>query len=1809
MNPAIHVRRFMPLLAALFATLTWRSSAAPPRTGELEGYAADGTLAKRQAFARSIGNDKFDPELLARAKYNLQRMVLEEQGKRAELEQMAPPPAWRGMPTTGNVKVLCLLVEFNDYRFNPANTQAMINGALFGNGDAANAPYESLQKYYQRSSYNKLTLQGNTLGWYRTAYNRSAVTQNYIGRENLIKEVINHYNALGHDFSQYDNDGDGDVDLIYVIYAGPDTGWGNFWWAYQTSWQDQTYVTDGKRYGKYVFQFQNYNVADPFTPRVIIHETGHALGIPDFYDYDGDVGPDGGVGGLDIMDGNRGDHNCYSKWLLGWLTPTFIGSGSQNRQLRPSGTTEDCVMIWPGAAAAAQFSEMYMVQNRTKTGNDNASDWPGSGMMIWHIDGTLTGDGQSYGWDNSYTSHKLLRLMEADGLNQIENNQGGDAGDFYRMGKTFSPTSTPNSNRYNGASSQVEVTNFTPAQENMRAQFTIIGAGTRPTVSISGPGGGASFAQGATIPITATAADADGITSVAFFGDGMPISTDTTAPFEASWTGAAVGGHTLTAVATDGTGLTTTSAGVAVTVTAVSTPANDPFAGRFTISGNVATVAGTNVNCSAEAGEPNHANYTPAKSVWWTWTPSITGTATITTAGSNYDTVLAAYTGTALGSLVLRAGNDDVNGSADRTSSVIFAVTAGVPIQIAVDGYNGSSGTITLNVAAVFIPPTNDPFSGAITISNAATQNTVTGTNNGGTAQAGEPPHGGVGASFGPFASAWWKWTAPSTGTLAVSTAGSDFDTTLGVYTGGAVNALTLRASNDDTVGLTSFVSLPVTAGTTYYIAVDGFNGATGEITLQTTFDDFNDPPTITMISPANGQSIGLDSWMYMAAEAFDPEGRAKEVRFYLNGALVETVPSTPESVTFEAWRFMDMPGYYTVTATAEDTQGLTASATATVLVGDITLPEALDNFTHPWLSGGTQFWSGTAAASHDGSDSAVSGDIGDAQQSGFTTQVTGPGNIAFWWSVSSEEDYDYLTFFIDGVAQAGAISGNVPWTQASWNIPAGVHTLKWEYSKDSSLSHGSDSAWVDQVVWLTPPVIYGSSAVSAPAGLPFSYAVSSDVAVASYSVIAGTLPPGLTLNAGTGVISGIPNTAGSYPVTLQGTNAAGSGTLAVTFTITPTLPIPVSVESPLPWPTGGDTFWYGQAATTHDGVDAAQSGPMVDNQSTWMETYVSGPGTLTFWCRISSEANYDYLRFYIDSVEQSDTAPAISGEVDWVLRTVPVAAGNHVLRWTYSKDYSVGNGSDAAWVDQVVFGPAIPPAVDTPALTWATSGNANWFGQILTTHDGVDAAQSGDIGDFQSSTTETTVTGPGSLSFWWKVESEAGFDFLRFYLDDVEQVGAVAISGNVDWQQKTIAIPAGPHTLRWTYSKDGSVSTGADAAWLDQVVYSSFNFTAPGTTAGRSLWNRPDEGAPPTTLSGFATAVPYDVMCFTVSTTGSYTLKSTAGWDNYLHLYSADFNPATPLANVLVGNDDFEGEIGIASFTTTLTAGTRYYVVISGFQNVHSGTHTIDITGAGSAEVTLTVAGTTAGRPAWNRTEDNGSFRPSVLSAAATAVPHDVVCFTVSASGNYVLRSTGTNPAGWDNYLHLYSSDFNPLDPLAHGELANDDNPNVGVSAFTATLYAGTTYFAVTSGYTNGHSGAYSLDITGPGRPQSTTSLENWRLTWFGDKANAGAGADAYDYDLDGVTNFAEFAFGLNPTLADASLLPGWTNAGGIYTVTFPHPAGVTGITYRGEWSTTLQPGSWTSIPDSGVAPQHTFSITAGPRQRLYLRVTPSAP
>jgi hypothetical protein len=343
-------------------------------------------------------------------------------------------------------------------------------------------------------------------------------------------------------------------------------------------------------------------------------------------------------------------------------------------------------------------------------------------------------------------------------------------------------------------------------------------------------------------------------------------------------------------------------------------------------------------------------------------------------------------------------------------------------------------------------------------------------------------------------------------------------------------------------------------------------------------------------------------------------------------------------------------------------------------------LGDAVDANSLSWTTGGDANWFRQTATMHDGVDAACSGDIGDSQQSWVETTVTGPGTLYFWWRVSSESACDYLKFLYDGYEQTGIISGESGWQQPSWNIPAGTHSVRWVYTKDGSVSSGSDCGWLDQVVW--SPTLQSSTTTYNPVTTTYrsSSTTTYNPVTTTYRSSTTTYAQNSTTTYRSSTTTYAQNSTTTYisPVT---TTYRSSTTTYVSGTLGDA----VDANS-LSWTTGGDANWFRQTATMHDGVDAACSGDISDSQQSWMETTVTGPGSLSYWWRVSSESGFDYLKFFYDGYEQ---AGSISGESNWLYKAWAIPAGTHNVRWAYAKDSSASTGSDSGWLDQVVWVPS----------------------------------------------------------------------------------------------------------------------------------------------------------------------------------------------------------------------------------------------------------------------------------------------------------------------------------------------------------------------------------------------------------------------------------------------------------------------------------------------------------------------------------------
>ena len=182
-----------------------------------------------------------------------------------------------------------------------------------------------------------------------------------------------------------------------------------------------------------------------------------------------------------------------------------------------------------------------------------------------------------------------------------------------------------------------------------------------------------------------------------------PVSyvADTTVP---------AGTYTVSLVASNASGPSAKSFAT-LTVTGGSTsPINNNFANLTRVTGSTVSVSVVTTNATKEPGEPSHAGKPDGASVWYAWIAPATGSVTIDTAGSDFDTLLAIYTGTTVGGLTAIASNDDKAGSGLNTSLVTFNAIAGTDYKIAIDGYEGRVGTANLNIVQAAPPVTTYPL-------------------------------------------------------------------------------------------------------------------------------------------------------------------------------------------------------------------------------------------------------------------------------------------------------------------------------------------------------------------------------------------------------------------------------------------------------------------------------------------------------------------------------------------------------------------------------------------------------------------------------------------------------------------------------------------------------------------------------------------------------------------------------------------------------------------------------------------------------------------------------------------------------------------------------------------------------------------------------------------------------------------------------------------------------------------------------------------------------------------------------------------
>jgi len=389
-----------------------------------------------------------------------------------------------GLPSTISANALIIPVDFKDYAFSAGDLNRL-EKAFFGT--EADTGWESVKSYYEESSYGKFAFSGTVLDVFHTHENASYYSNlyknGYDAEYEIIHDALTFYDGQI-DYSLYDQNNDTYIDALYFVYAAPvyyedvlfSANNVDLWWAYVSQYFTDDYeYYDGVEANYYFwagldFMDEPLIAGYPHSTYVqincatYIHETGHMLGLEDYYDYDDSVGPDGGLGGADMMDYTVGDHNPFSKILLGWTTPLVVSGKTTTLTLHPFVSSGETVLISPGWKDT-YFDEYFLIDFYVPTGlNAAQAGYDGlftqSGIRIYHINAVvdpnqgspqnLDGYYSVFSFNNSDTARKLIKIIEADGDYTIENTGLAENEDLFRPGDIFGQTSFPTYRYYNG---------------------------------------------------------------------------------------------------------------------------------------------------------------------------------------------------------------------------------------------------------------------------------------------------------------------------------------------------------------------------------------------------------------------------------------------------------------------------------------------------------------------------------------------------------------------------------------------------------------------------------------------------------------------------------------------------------------------------------------------------------------------------------------------------------------------------------------------------------------------------------------------------------------------------------------------------------------------------------------------------------------------------------------------------------------------------------------------------------------------------------------------------------------------------------------------------------------------------------------------------------------------------------------------------------------------------------------------------------------------------------------------------------------
>lgn len=322
------------------------------------------------------------------------------------------------IPSIGSPNIIVVPVNFTDlvsiYDFNNEQSINRLNAAFNGtNEDHTNSYSHSLRSFYNESSYGLLDMNFIISDVFVPSFKSSSFISKesktdgggtYAILEEFYKKGKINGQSINFKDSKYDINNDGFVDGIWLIYndnrsSTSDNYWPYTYWYYALDSQGNIIDSDVNlscyaNCSAY-FTYEDSNVGEDY--HTLVHETGHMLGLDDYYITDS-TSDMSAIGGLDMMDYNVGDHNAFSKYALNWVEP-YLLKGEGTITLKPFESSGDCLIVPSSYFNNSAFSEYLIFEYYTPTGLnklDATNAYPNrdlyfskNGIRIFHVDARL----------------------------------------------------------------------------------------------------------------------------------------------------------------------------------------------------------------------------------------------------------------------------------------------------------------------------------------------------------------------------------------------------------------------------------------------------------------------------------------------------------------------------------------------------------------------------------------------------------------------------------------------------------------------------------------------------------------------------------------------------------------------------------------------------------------------------------------------------------------------------------------------------------------------------------------------------------------------------------------------------------------------------------------------------------------------------------------------------------------------------------------------------------------------------------------------------------------------------------------------------------------------------------------------------------------------------------------------------------------------------------------------------------------------------------------------------------------------------